>query len=395
MLTWSATSPASARRRAPALGVRAAAWSSRVAGGGAVLLYAGLGALLGRPDDHLGRRPRRAAHRGRSTTWCSAPFVVPAGRSRRRSPTGAETRAAGACADGASTMSRAVAAAAGRAAGAGAVAAGHPARPALVRAGRRRRELQDGRGREPHPRDHHAGRPRHDPRLARPAAGPQPHRAGRLGQPDRAAPAARRRPRAGRQGRRACIGEPADDVWDRTRLCGSPGAPPAAALLRTARRTSRSRSPTRPSTEMALQIMERREDFPGVTRRAHRGPRVPAAARAPTPRTMLGYLGPVTDDELAAASRRTPAGREERDRAAAHRPDRPRRARGAVRRRAARHAGGQDRWRSTTRAASAACSAETAADRRQLPRDHASTRRSRPRPRSSCKAAIMRARQHR
>ena len=30
---------------------------------------------------------------------------------------------------------------------------------------------------------------------------------------------------------------------------------------------------------MALQIMERREDFPGVTRRAHRRPRVPAAAR--------------------------------------------------------------------------------------------------------------------
>ena len=47
---------------------------------------------------------------------------------------------------------------------------------------------------------------------------------------------------------------------------------------------------------MALQIMERREDFPGDGR-AHRGPRVPAAAGANAAHE-LGYLGPVTDEEL-------------------------------------------------------------------------------------------------
>ena len=50
---------------------------------------------------------------------------------------------------------------------------------------------------------------------------------------------------------------------------------------------------------MALQIMERREDFPGRDRRAARRSASTRSRSAPTPRTMLGYLGPVTDDELA------------------------------------------------------------------------------------------------
>jgi penicillin-binding protein 2 len=92
------------------------------------------------------------------------------------------------------------------------------------------------------------------------------------------------------------IGEPAKDVWDRTRLCGSEGAPPAPRCF--------NGSPYQPipvtdeaSTAMALQIMERREDFPGVTAEltAVREYPQPLGANAAH---ELGYLGPVTDAEL-------------------------------------------------------------------------------------------------
>ena len=94
------------------------------------------------------------------------------------------------------------------------------------------------------------------------------------------------------------IGEPFQDVWERTRLCGSPGAPPAPRCF--------NGSPYQPipltdqaSTAMALQIMERREDFPGVTAEltSVRDYPMPLGANAAH---ELGYLGPVTDQELAA-----------------------------------------------------------------------------------------------
>ena len=96
----------------------------------------------------------------------------------------------------------------------------------------------------------------------------------------------------------AVIGQPFEDVWDKTRLCGSAGAPPAPRCF--------NGSPYQPipvtdeaSTAMALQIMERREDFPGVSAEltAVREYPQPLAANAAH---ELGYLGPVTDDELAA-----------------------------------------------------------------------------------------------
>ena len=93
------------------------------------------------------------------------------------------------------------------------------------------------------------------------------------------------------------IGEPVEAVWDKTRLCGSEGAPPAPRCF--------NGSPYQPipltdaaDTAMALQIMERREDFPGVTAElsAVREYPQPLGANAAH---ELGYLGPVTDEELA------------------------------------------------------------------------------------------------
>ena len=94
------------------------------------------------------------------------------------------------------------------------------------------------------------------------------------------------------------IGEPAADVWDRTRLCGSEGAPPSPRCF--------NGSPYQPipltekaSTAMALQIMERREDFPGVTAELTDVREYPEPLGANAAHE-LGYLGPVTDTELAA-----------------------------------------------------------------------------------------------
>ena len=93
------------------------------------------------------------------------------------------------------------------------------------------------------------------------------------------------------------IGEPVETVWEKTRLCGTTGAPPAPRCF--------NGSPYQPipltdeaNTAMALQIMERKEDFPGVTAEltAVREYPQPLGANAAH---ELGYLGPVTDDELA------------------------------------------------------------------------------------------------
>ena len=133
---------------------------------------------------------------------------------------------------------------------------------------------------------------------------------------------------------------------------------------------------------MALQIMERREDFPGVSGRAHRRPRVPAAARRPTPRTSsaTSARSPTTSSQPRAPQN---AHRARRTRpSCTHRPDRPDRPRAGVRRRPARHARRQDaRGRPPGRRQRRA--RRDRAERRQLPGHHASTPRCRRRPRSS------------
>src|SRR3954447_5431542 len=94
------------------------------------------------------------------------------------------------------------------------------------------------------------------------------------------------------------IDEPFQDVWERTRLCGSEGAPPSPRCF--------NGSPYQPipvtdkaSTAMALPIMERREDFPGVTAELSSVREYPQPLGANAAHE-LGYLGPVTDEELAA-----------------------------------------------------------------------------------------------
>ncbi|MGZ4480085.1 MAG: penicillin-binding protein 2, partial [Nocardioidaceae bacterium] len=84
------------------------------------------------------------------------------------------------------------------------------------------------------------------------------------------------------------IDRPFQDVWDKTRLCGTPDAPEPPKCW--------NGSPYQPipvtdeaDTQMALQIMERREDFPGVTAelqavREYPGPLGANAAH------LLGYL---------------------------------------------------------------------------------------------------------
>jgi penicillin-binding protein 2 len=96
------------------------------------------------------------------------------------------------------------------------------------------------------------------------------------------------------------IHKPFQQVWEKTQLCGSRGAAPAPRCF--------NGSPYQPipvtdeaDTQMALQIMERREDFPGVTAELSSVREYPQPLGANAAHE-LGYLGPVTDQELAARS---------------------------------------------------------------------------------------------
>jgi penicillin-binding protein 2 len=105
------------------------------------------------------------------------------------------------------------------------------------------------------------------------------------------------------------LGLPFETVWGRTQLCGTPEAPKPPVCFNGA--------PYQPvpvaqdvAPRVALQIMERSEDFPGVTAELQAVRTIPRAAGADAAH-LLGYLGPVTDDELKASSQAARDGRAE------------------------------------------------------------------------------------
>lgn len=104
------------------------------------------------------------------------------------------------------------------------------------------------------------------------------------------------------------IGKPVEELWGRTRLCGTPQAPEPPVCW--------NGSPQQPipltddaDPQMALQIMEREEEFRGVTTelapiRAYPDPKVNGAH-------VFGYVGPVTEEEAAASKNSLAAGKAE------------------------------------------------------------------------------------
>src|SRR5882757_2325484 len=94
------------------------------------------------------------------------------------------------------------------------------------------------------------------------------------------------------------LGMKAQDVLDKVRLCDAQTPQPCW-----------NGSPYQPipitdeaTTQQALQIMERREDFPGITAEPTAVRRYPAPYKANTAQ-VLGYLSPVTDAELTASQK--------------------------------------------------------------------------------------------
>jgi penicillin-binding protein 2 len=105
------------------------------------------------------------------------------------------------------------------------------------------------------------------------------------------------------------LGLPFKTVWGRTQLCGTKGAPKAPICYNGA--------PYQPvpvaqdvSPRAALQIMERSEDFPGVSAELQAVRTIPRPLGVQAAH-VLGYLGPVTDAELKASSQAARDGRAE------------------------------------------------------------------------------------
>ena len=94
------------------------------------------------------------------------------------------------------------------------------------------------------------------------------------------------------------LGMKPEDVRNKVRLCDSQTPKPCW-----------NGSPYQPipitdeaTTQQALQIMERREDFPGITAEPTAVRRYPSPSGA-TASQVLGYLSPVTDDEITASEK--------------------------------------------------------------------------------------------
>jgi penicillin-binding protein 2 len=128
------------------------------------------------------------------------------------------------------------------------------------------------------------------------------------------------------------LGRKADDVWGRTRLCGTKGAPRPPVCW--------SGSPYQSipvaedvDTRLRLQVLEHQEDYPGVTAELAAVRDYPGGGVGANAAHMLGYVGPVSDSDL--------AGERGQD-AAEDRHHRARRPRAPVRRGPARQARGDE-----------------------------------------------------
>ena len=93
------------------------------------------------------------------------------------------------------------------------------------------------------------------------------------------------------------LGRDFDDVWGRTRLCGTAGAPPPPVCW--------SGSPYQAipvvedaDTRLALQILEHQEDYPGVTAELGAVRDYPGGGVRANAAHLLGYVGPVSDYDL-------------------------------------------------------------------------------------------------
>lgn len=105
------------------------------------------------------------------------------------------------------------------------------------------------------------------------------------------------------------LGEPYADLRDRTQLCGTAGAEPPPVCW--------NGSPYQPipvadrvAPRVALQVLERHEEFPGVNAEAQAVRDLPFAAGAQAAH-VLGYLSPVTEQELARQLREDGTGRDQ------------------------------------------------------------------------------------
>ena len=137
------------------------------------------------------------------------------------------------------------------------------------------------------------------------------------------------------------IHKPFQEVWDKTRLCGSPGRAAGPALLQ------RLALPADPGDRRGrhrdgLADHGAPRGLPRRHRRAQLGARYPSRS-APTPRTSSATSARSPTRSWPRGRRRGEVPARATSRAAAHRPDRPGRPRARVRRRPARHTGHQDR----------------------------------------------------
>ena len=168
----------------------------------------------------------------------------------------------------------------------------------MVPADPRRGQVPEPGRREHPPARGHRGDPRADPGRHGPPAGDQPHHAGRHGRPVRPADDDRRERTALFTRLAPMLKTTVGDLVDVTTACGTPGAEGDVCW---------NGSQFQPipvakdvSEQLALSILERAEDYPGVTAELETEREYPAPYGANAAHE-LGYIGPVTQNELDAS----------------------------------------------------------------------------------------------